>query len=153
MVGPPVARPLAVLLVLTALAGCAPKPAPIAPSGSSDASTVAAKRVGPNRATLAIGAEVNFLASKLESANTYAAEISFIVNSPLVALDPRGEARPLLAAELPSRDNGTWSVNPDGTMETVWALRPNARWHDGQPVTVGDFAFALRVYKDESVPS
>jgi peptide/nickel transport system substrate-binding protein len=96
---------------------------------------------------------VNNLAPKLESANTYAAEINFLTNSPLVVLEPRGAARPLLAAELPSRERGSWVVNPDGTMRTVWRIRPGARWHDGQPVSSRDFVFTLRVYHDNAVPS
>ena len=47
----------------------------------------------PTRVTLAIGAEVNNLAPKLEAANTYAAEINFLTNSPLVVLEPAGTAR------------------------------------------------------------
>lgn len=73
-------------------------------------------------------------------------------NSPLVLLNERGVASPLLAAELPSRDNGSWVVNPGGTMETTWKIKPNAKWHDGQPVVSDDFVFALRVYLDDAMP-
>jgi len=107
----------------------------------------------PSRVTLAIGAEVNNLAPKLEAANTYAAEINFLTNSPLVVLEPAGTARPLLAAEIPSQANGTWVVNPDSTMRTTWRLNPTARWHDGAPVTSRDFVFTLGVYHDEAIPS
>ena len=31
-------------------------------------------------------------------------------------------------------------------METSYRLRPNLRWHDGQPFTAEDFAFSWRVY-------
>jgi peptide/nickel transport system substrate-binding protein len=96
---------------------------------------------------------VNNLSPKLEAANTYAPEINFLTNSPLVVLEPQGAPRPLLAAELPSRDRGTWVINPDGTMRTVWNVRPGARWHDGEPVSSRDFAFALRVYHDPAIPS
>jgi peptide/nickel transport system substrate-binding protein len=62
-------------------------------------------------------------------------------------------ASPLVAAELPSRDNGTWVINADGTMRTTWKIKPNAKWHDGQPVTGADFAFAFQVYSDPSLPA
>lgn len=38
------------------------------------------------------------------------------------------EAR--VAARIPSPDDGTLTVLPDGRMRTVWSLRPEARWHD-----------------------
>jgi peptide/nickel transport system substrate-binding protein len=55
---------------------------------------------------------------------------------------------PQLAVELPAIDRGTWRLNPDGTMDTVWKLRPNIRWHDGTPFTSDDLAFTFRVNKD-----
>jgi peptide/nickel transport system substrate-binding protein len=37
-------------------------------------------------------------------------------------------------------------------MSTTWKVKPNARWHDGQPVRAQDFVFAFRVYTDERLP-
>src|SRR5439155_12780698 len=42
-----------------------------------------------------------------------------------------GTYQPQLASELPSPERGTWRTNADGTMDTVWKLRPGVRWHDG----------------------
>ncbi len=39
----------------------------------------------------------------------------------------------------------TWS---DDSLAITFALDPDARWHDGQPVRASDVAFALRVIKD-----
>jgi len=58
-----------------------------------------------------------------------------------------------LALELPSVDRGTWRVNPDGTMETTWKLRPNIKWHDGTPFTASDVVFWFSVIKDPNIPS
>src|SRR4051794_25651685 len=140
------------IYVLT-LFGCAASPVQPPTQSRAEGAAPATEPARPTRAILAIGAEVNYLASKLEAANTYSAEINFLINSPLVVIDPRGAANPLLAAELPSRDAGTWTVNADGTMETLWKVRPNARWHDGEPVTSRDFVFALRLYRDDAIPS
>src|SRR5207249_8177251 len=52
-----------------------------------------------------------------------------------------GEILPILAAEIPSLDNGTWRILPDDTMEVTWRLRPNATWQDGQPMTSDDVLF------------
>jgi peptide/nickel transport system substrate-binding protein len=55
---------------------------------------------------------------------------------------------PQVATALPSLQDGTWVVNPDGTMDITWKLRPNVRWHDGTPFTSDDLLFSFTVYKD-----
>lgn len=55
---------------------------------------------------------------------------------------------PRLAAELPSVEQGTWRLNPDGTMEVTWRLRPNILWHDGTPFSSADLLFAFRLRQD-----
>src|SRR4030095_15173564 len=36
----------------------------------------------------------------------------------------------------------------DGRMETMWKIRPGARWHDGTPFTSDDLVFTARVVQD-----
>lgn len=76
---------------------------------------------------------------------------SLIANSPLTVLDAQGAAQPRLAEELPSQERGTWVVNPDGTMVTTWKIRPNALWHDGQPVASKDIVFTFQVSLDPEI--
>jgi peptide/nickel transport system substrate-binding protein len=57
----------------------------------------------------------------------------------LVSLDRAGTPRPALAR--------TWSSSPDGGTWT-FALRPDARWHDGQPVTADDVVFTITALQD-----
>lgn len=128
----------------------------VGPSGQPQATTArstpgAPVKAGPSRVVVGIEAEIDNLSTKL-GGGTNAAEYNFLSNSPLVLLDPQGRPSPWLAAERPSQENGSWVVNPDGTMRTTWKIRPNARWHDGQPVSPRDFVFALRVYLDETMP-
>lgn len=140
---------LATIVSLIAATGCAAPPAgrPASPGGAGQPSASA-----PTRVTVATGSDANNLASKLDvTGGVFASDFRFMSNSPLVVVDPSGQAHPLLAAEIPSRDRGTWTVNSDGTMATTWKIRPNALWHDQQPVTSADFAFALAVYMDEAV--
>lgn len=137
--------------MMLALAACS-SGANSRPTGAGDAQRPAADAARPQRVTIVIGAEVNSLATKFEGGNTFASEFHFMTNSPLVLREASGRAIPLLAAELPSRDNGTWTVNADGTMTTTWKLRPNAKWHDGQPVSSKDIIFAFRAYTDERMP-
>src|SRR5436190_6439822 len=57
-----------------------------------------------------------------------------VVNAPPIALDTlvvendKGQFQALLAAEQISVERGTWKLNPDGTMDTTWKLRPNLKW-------------------------
>lgn len=122
---------------------------PAASPGSSAAGPIAANR--PSTVVIGIEAEIDNLSSKL-GGGTNAAEYNFLTNSPLVLLDPKGVASPFLASELPSRERGTWVVEPDGTMRTTWKIRSNARWHDGQRLRPQDFVFALTVYLDPAMP-
>ncbi len=64
-----------------------------------------------------------------------------IVRDTLSDLDESGQRRPLLAAEIPNLSNRTLVLNPDGTMDATWKLRPNIFWHDGTPVTSADYLF------------
>ena len=58
---------------------------------------------------------------------------------------------PQLAVELPSIEKGTWRVNPDGTMDTTWKLKPNVKWHDGHPFTSADLLFTFQLNKDRDL--
>jgi peptide/nickel transport system substrate-binding protein len=78
---------------------------------------------------------------------------SEIAHNWLTLTDTSSEPQPALAEELPSLENGTWKVNPDGTMETTWRLRPNIKWHDGEPFTADDIVFGWEVLRDPAVPS
>lgn len=89
---------------------------------------------------------------------------SFEVRSPtscdLVYRDDHWNLIPDLATEIPSIDAGTIrpfdETDADGTvhrrMQTIWHLRPDARWQDGEPVTAEDIIFAHELALDESLP-
>ena len=76
-----------------------------------------------------------------------------IAHDYLAVLNTQGEWVPQLALALPSVDEGTWQLAPDGTMETRWQIRPGVRWHDGVPLTADDFLFGFRVMKDPDLPT
>ena len=52
--------------------------------------------------------------------------------------DADGNLFPLLAAEVPTRENG--GVAMDG-MSVTWKLKPGVKWHDGKPFTADDCVF------------
>jgi len=74
-----------------------------------------------------------------------------VMNAGLVTTDERWTIQPYLAERVPSQDDGSWIIRPDGTMQTTWTLRPDARWHDGEPVTAHDVVFAHLVYRDKDL--
>jgi peptide/nickel transport system substrate-binding protein len=57
---------------------------------------------------------------------------------PLAAWDSEGNLVPILAAEIPSVQNG--GVAADGKSVT-WKLKRNVQWHDGKPFTADDVVF------------
>ena len=63
---------------------------------------------------------------------------SRIFFEPLAGYDPDGSLVPVLAAEIPSVDNG--GLGRDGTW-VVWNLKKGVQWHDGKPFTADDVIF------------
>jgi peptide/nickel transport system substrate-binding protein len=63
---------------------------------------------------------------------------SRIFYEPLAQWDADGNLEPVLAAEIPSRDNG--GLAPDGR-SVVWKLKRDVAWADGQPFTADDVIF------------
>src|SRR6185295_15961376 len=70
---------------------------------------------------------------------------SRIFNEPLAGFDPDGNLVPVLAAEVPSLDNG--GVAKDG-MSVTWKLKKNVQWHDGKPFTADDVVFTWEFAAD-----
>jgi peptide/nickel transport system substrate-binding protein len=91
-------------------------------------------------------------AGKLKGGGRGNVALHWIYNGYLTGLDRTGTPELMLAADQPSLQNGSWRVNPDQTMETVWTIRPAARWHDGHPITSRDFQLSWRVINDPLVP-
>src|SRR6266511_4197679 len=63
---------------------------------------------------------------------------SRIFYEPLASWDPDGNLVPILAAEIPSAQNG--GVAKDGKSVT-WKLKKGVQWHDGKPFTADDVVF------------
>src|SRR5262249_9647003 len=60
------------------------------------------------------------------------ADGSRIFYEPLVSFDPEGNFVPILAAEVPTLQNG--AIARDG-LSVTWRLKRNVAWHDGKPLT------------------
>jgi peptide/nickel transport system substrate-binding protein len=64
---------------------------------------------------------------------------------PLACWDPDGNMKLVLAAEIPSVQNGLLAA--DGTSVT-WKLKPGVKWHDGKPFSADDLVFTWQYAKD-----
>ena len=73
------------------------------------------------------------------------ADASRVFYEPLAGWDDDGNLIPVLAAQLPSREDGSIAV--DG-MSVTWKLKPGVTWHDGQPLTADDLVFTWEYARD-----
>jgi len=64
---------------------------------------------------------------------------------PLCGFDPDGNFVPILAAEVPSLQNG--GLAKDGRSVT-WRLKKGVQWHDGKPFTADDVIFTWEYAAD-----
>ena len=67
------------------------------------------------------------------------------VYEPLATIDIDGKFVPVLAAEIPSTQNGDLAA--DGTSVT-WKLKSGVKWSDGQPFTTKDIVFTWQYVTD-----
>lgn len=72
-------------------------------------------------------------------------EASRITLEPLATFEPNSELLPVLAAEIPTPDNG--GLSADG-LSVTWKLKPNLQWSDGEPFTAADVVFTYEFITD-----
>jgi peptide/nickel transport system substrate-binding protein len=72
-------------------------------------------------------------------------DASTVFTEPLAYFDSQANLFPVLAAEIPSLENG--AVAKDGTSVT-WKLKQGVTWHDGQPFTADDVVFTWQYITD-----
>jgi len=136
---------LVLLAAVFAVVGCA---SPAAPGGSS-----APAAAPPQSRTLlmVVNTEVSNLNMKIIGP-TNPERTTRIFSAGLTIIDGQGNARPYLVEALPQLNTDTWRILPDGRMETTYRIRPGLTWHDGQPLTADDVAFAHQVYTHPGLP-
>ena len=64
---------------------------------------------------------------------------------PLASWDSQGNLQPILAAEIPTLQNG--GLGEDGKSVT-WKLKQGVTWHDGKPFTADDVVFNWEFARD-----
>jgi peptide/nickel transport system substrate-binding protein len=75
---------------------------------------------------------------------------SRIFYEPLASWDPDGNLAPVLAAQVPTVQNG--GVAKDGKSVT-WHLKKGVAWHDGKPFTADDCVFTWEFAADPATAS
>lgn len=139
-----------VLAVAITAAACAPAARGPTPSPDGQGAAPAA----PKSLTVALDFEPVMIVWNIGATRVKISdELRMALHQPLSGYNDRGEVLPMLAAEVPSPDRGTWVVNADGSMRTTYKLRPGVKWHDGTPLTAQDFVLGWSVMRDPEVPS
>lgn len=142
-------RALSILGVLLLAAGCAaPSPQPSPPGASGEIQPPA-----PRVLTIADFAEPASIFGFNGKSDGGVGAVGGLVHDLLVQEDGLRVGHPSLVAELPTVEKGTWRVNPDGTMDVTWKLKPNVKWHDGTPFTSDDMVFTLMLNRDRDLPN
>jgi peptide/nickel transport system substrate-binding protein len=139
------------LVVAVALLGCAPAgPAP-ARGQTADAASRPAARADKAIIIGQLTAIKNYGPWDFSQTGGGGASLAEVHTISLVSEDVNGNLEPRLAARLPSFDDGTITVLPDGRMRTVWQMRPDVTWHDGAPFSAEDLAFSWEVARHPEV--
>jgi peptide/nickel transport system substrate-binding protein len=76
-------------------------------------------------------------------------DIHFSMVEGLIATDENNTYVPVLATEIPTRENGLIVDHADGTVGMTWRLHEDVRWHDGEPFGSEDVCFTWRFVTSE----
>lgn len=119
-------------------------PAGMADGGTATQSTPA---VGRDEVVIAIGPEpVNLSPLYRRGSDTGSDAIGPAIFLMDVDWDAAWRPFPQGVEYLPTVKDGTWRAEGE-RMTLLWRIRPRT-WHDGRPVTCGDYVFALRLIRD-----
>ncbi|MEA2640513.1 MAG: peptide/nickel transport system substrate-binding protein [Chloroflexota bacterium] len=144
------------LLLAVLLAGCAaPVPSSSAPAaGGADGAQKPAASAPPSSRTVVVATDtqIDGFGPMFFGGKSGPEELAAMLHRGLADIDDKGVFFPSAAVALPSLDDGTWRVFDDGHADTTWRLRPNARWHDGSPLTAEDVVFSWQVAITPDVP-
>lgn len=131
-----ICRGAVIVLVTLLVAGCGggtPGQAPAATGASGAAKPTDRLTVGYDREPDTLN---RFSTHILEDIETCVVE-------GLVTTNEKMEVVPLLAASVPTVENGGVVLRKDGGMDVTWKLRPEVTWHDGTPHTSADVKFTV----------
>lgn len=91
--------------------------------------------------TEAVVGSIQRLNPLLDFYNAADRDVNRLLYSRLIRFDERGNPLPELAT--------VWGISQDGTVYN-FELQPEAKWHDGQPVTAQDVVFTIDMMRGEN---
>jgi len=145
-------RALGLALTIGILAGCMSSARPQQAASNPDAPARAACCTRVIAAALGEPPTFNSGINAAQIPAPGAEIVEELANSALAITDYRGNLIPQLAETLPSLENGLWKLASDGSMETTWRIRKDAKWHDGAPFTSEDIMFSAQLAQDRELP-
>lgn len=133
------AKALAVsILLLVGLLGCQTASVPPAATAPPEA----APQAEPTRDLVIVIPEDPPSFNAMVADSGYDALVMHLTMLGMTKIDPAGQVYPVLAAELPTLDNGGVVIDDEaGTMDVTWKMRDDVNWADGTPVTADDVLF------------
>src|SRR5436309_7306848 len=123
------------------LTGCAPAVGSSSSSSAAPTRPPTLLRIGmqisnePDANTEGVASPAPFGGS---GSGSSALEHFFTFHAPLTLSDQQSNIVPSVAQKIPSLQDGDWKVTSTG-MEVTWKIRPDVKWHDGQPLTADDY--------------
>jgi len=118
-------------------------------AGTGGAEARANRHSSDKTLVIGLGTEVRGFSLMNNLQNKY---VEDFVHGNLFLQDEQGRWYPVLAAESPSVDAGTWKLFDDGTSEVTYKLKRGIKWHDGAEFTVHDLVLWWRVGNDRDLP-
>jgi peptide/nickel transport system substrate-binding protein len=141
---------IGVALLTTCVLGCAPARTP---SSSGLASAPAA--VPEVRKTVTVG-QLNTLKAfapwDFSDTSGGGAALVEVHATGLVSMDNQGNRLGRLAERMPSLDEGSVVILPDGRMQVTWTLRQGITWQDGAPFSSDDLLFSWEILRTPEIP-
>src|ERR1051326_7252654 len=127
---PKILTAFGILLILCG--ACAPQAAPREASDGQRSAPANAPAAGPKILNLGVQREpASFEPELIGAAASSAAggglQYRPIAQDDLTVPNASGAYEGRLAQEMPTVEKGTWRLNPDGTMDLIWKLRPNVK--------------------------
>jgi peptide/nickel transport system substrate-binding protein len=145
----------AVLLSIFVLVGCGapaatPPPTAEPTQAATEAPTGAVPARGQGETLILLYFQAPTIVNPHLSPGTKDLSASRITYEPLASFDKDSKLTPLLAAEVPSLENGQFAA--DGTSAT-WKLKKDVKWADGEPFTADDVLFTYQYIINPEVKS
>lgn len=139
------------------LMACGPTPPRASePAGSSGVAPGIQHPSGPKTIVFGVPADFNGFVMQfgLNGPTTITSNMLHqFLDTTLTVRDQNSNIAALLATQVPSLDDGSWVVNPDGTMQVTWHLRRGWLWQDGKELTSDDVRFGWEVDSAVATPA